>query len=83
MATLYVENVAEEIYAAIRERAKRNRRSIAAEVAEALAREFPGARELSRRRAAFRRALELQAETPTSAGPFPAAEEMIRELRAR
>ncbi len=83
MATLYVENVAEEIYAAIRERAKRNRRSIAAEVLEALAREFPGARELSRRRAAFRRALQLQAAAPAGPGPFPTAEEMVRELRAR
>lgn len=83
MATVYVENVAEEVYTAIRERAKRNRRSIAAEISEVLAREFPGARELSRRRAAFRRALELQAETPAAAGPFPSAEEMIRELRAR
>jgi plasmid stability protein len=83
MATVYVENVAEEVYAAIRERAKRNRRSIAAEISEVLAREFPGARELSRRRAAFRRALELQAEAPAAAGPFPTAEEMVRELRAR
>ena len=83
MATLYVENVSEAIYTAIRERAKRNRRSIAAEVSEVLAREFPGARELARRRAAFRRALKLQAAAPAGRGPFPSTEEMVRELRAR
>ena len=36
MATLYVENVPDELYEALRKRARRNRKSIAAEVLELL-----------------------------------------------
>ena len=83
MATLYVENVPEDLYEAIRERAKKNRKSIAAEVMEVLASNFPTKAELQRRKAFYKRILKFQAETPLVPGPHPSAEEMVREDRER
>jgi plasmid stability protein len=50
MATLYVENVPDEIYQARRKRARTNRQSIAAEVILLLKHNIPTAEELKRRR---------------------------------
>jgi len=83
MATLYVENVPEAIYKALRERARKNRKSIAAEVIELLEQNVPTAEELRRRREFARRMRELSSREPLSPGPFPSAEEMIREDRER
>ncbi len=49
MATLYVENVPDEIYKALRRRARANRKSIAAEVISLLEQNIPTAAELKRR----------------------------------
>jgi plasmid stability protein len=83
MATLYVENVPDEIYKALRKRAKANRRSIAAEVISLLERNIPTAEELKRRQQFYDRLAELRARPPLTPGPFPSAEEMIREDRER
>jgi plasmid stability protein len=83
MATLYVENVPEEIYKALRKRAKANRKSIAAEVISLLERNIPTAEELKRRQQFYDRLAELRARPPVTPGPFPSAEEMIREDRER
>lgn len=83
MATLYVENVPDDLYEAIRERAKKDRRSIAAEVIEALGSHFPTKAELRRRKALYKKILEFQAREPLTPGPHPSAEEMIREDRER
>jgi len=83
MPTLYVENVPADLYAALRRRAKQNRTSIASEVISLLKREVPTAAELKRRKQLFERVLELQSRPPLTPGPFPAAEEMIREDRER
>jgi hypothetical protein len=83
MRTLYVENVPEELYEAIRKRAKENRTSLAREVLTALAQHFPTAEELKRRRRFFDAMTKLRAQKPLSAGPFPSVEEMIREDRER
>jgi plasmid stability protein len=83
MATLYVENVPDAIYKALRARAKKNRKSIAAEVIELLKVNIPTEAELKRRREVFERFAELRAKPPLSPGPFPSAEEMIREDRER
>jgi plasmid stability protein len=83
MATLYVENVPEPIYKALRERARKNRKSIAAEVIELLEQNIPTADELKRRREFARRMREISSREPLSSGPFPSAEEMIREDRER
>jgi len=83
MATLYVENVPDEIYKALRKRAKANRKSIAAEVIEMLKRNVPTEEELRRRRRAFEALARIRESAPLTPGPFPSAEEMIREDRER
>jgi plasmid stability protein len=83
MATLYVENVPDAIYKALRKRAKANRSSIAAEVIELLKRHIPTDAELKKRREIYDRLAELRARPPLSPGPSPSAEEMIREDRER
>jgi plasmid stability protein len=83
MATLYVENVPDSIYKALRERARKNRKSIAAEVIELLEQNVPTAEELRGRREFARRMRELSSRPPLTPGPFPSAEEMVREDRER
>lgn len=83
MATLYVENVPDEIYNALRKRARANRKSIAAEVIAILEWHVPTEEELKRRRKAFDGLARLRAMEPLSPGPFPTSEEMIREDRER
>jgi DNA polymerase sigma len=83
MPTLYVENVPAELYEAILARARKNRSSIAAEVLELLQQNIPTAKELKRREQIFQRILRLQSQRPLSRGPFPSAEEMVREDRER
>jgi plasmid stability protein len=83
MPTLYVENIPTDLYQALRKRARENRKSIAAEVISLLERNVPTAKELQRRREFYERMAELRAYRPGSAGPFPTAEEMIREDRDR
>lgn len=83
MATLYVENVPDELYDALRQRARKNRKSIAAEVLTLLEQNVPTARELKARRDFIRRLERLRLEPSPSPGPFPSTEEMLREDRSR
>jgi len=83
MPTLYVENVPKDLYQALRARARKNRSSIAAEVIALLKDRVPTAAELKRRQRAFEELMRLQASVPPLPGPFPSAEEMIREDRER
>ena len=83
MATLYVENVPDALYEALREQARRRRKSIAAEVIELLENNVVTADELRARRAFARKMREFASREPLSEGPFPSAEEMIREDRER
>ena len=83
MATLYVENVPDDLYKALRERARQHRKSIAAEVLTLLEQNVPTARELKARREAIRRLAELRTQPSPSPGPFPSTEEMQREDRER
>jgi len=83
MATLYVENVPEAVYKALRQRARKHRKSIAAEVIELLEQSIPTEEELKRRRRAVEGLARLRAKPPLSPGPLPSAEEMIREDRER
>lgn len=83
MATLYVENVPDDLYEALRRRAKQRRSSIAAEVIKALKVTIPTAAELRRRHEFYKKVLEYQSQAPLTPGPFPSAEEMIREDRER
>jgi plasmid stability protein len=83
MPTLYVENVPKDLYEALRARARKNRSSIAAEVIEMLKDTVPTAAELKRRRQFYDELREIQAHKPPGKGPFPSAEEVIREDRER
>jgi plasmid stability protein len=83
MATLYVENVPDAVYKALRERARKNRKSIAAEVIALLEQYVPTAEELRRRREFARQMKRISSQEPLSPGPFPSVEEMIREDRDR
>ncbi len=83
MATLYVENVPDDLYEALRKHAKRERRSIAAEVIQVLQDNFPTEEVLKRRGELLKRAREFSRHKPLTPGPFPTTEEMIREDRER
>jgi plasmid stability protein len=83
MPTLYVENVPEDVYKTLRRRARANRTSIAGEVIELLEHFVPTEADLKRRRKVFDELAKLRALPPLSPGPFPSAEEMIREDRER
>lgn len=83
MATLYVENVPEDLYEAVRARAQRNRTSISAEVLALLAENVPTPNEVARRKALLERARRLRSRRSSAPGPFPSVEEMLREDRAR
>jgi plasmid stability protein len=83
MATLYVENVPDDVYKALKKRAKVANTSVAAEVIALLKRNVPTEAHLKRRRALYNRLAELRARPPLTPGPFPPVEEMIREDRER
>ena len=83
MATLYVENVPDELYEALRKQARKNRKSIAAEVLELLEQSIPTERQLKARRAAFRRLERLASQPSPPTGPFQSVEDMLREDRSR
>ncbi len=83
MATLYVENVPNDLYAALRKRAKDHRRSIAAEVLSILEQLIPTEKELRARREFVRKLAHLRSLPSPGPGPFPSAEEMVREDRER
>ena len=83
MPTLYVENVPEDLYEALRKRARQNRTSISAEVIEALTQMVPTEEELARRAEFLKFALKAQSRKPRGRGPFPTAEEMVSEDRER
>ncbi|HKS81957.1 MAG TPA: hypothetical protein VJR23_10680 [Candidatus Acidoferrales bacterium] len=82
MATLYVENVPDEIYEALRNRARARRRSIAAEVVSLLEENIPTERELRARRN-FLRKLQDSLARRKPAGNFASTEQTLREDRGR
>jgi len=83
MATLYVENVPDDVYQALRERARKHRKSIAAEVLSLLEENVPTEKELKRRREFVQKMQAMRSQKPLHPGPFPSTEEMQREDRQR
>jgi len=83
MPTLYVENVPKDLYEALRERAKKNHRSMAAEILAMMEVNIPTKKELKARRAFVRKLAALRALPSPGPGPFPSTEEMLREDRGR
>lgn len=82
MATLYVENVPDDVYAALRNRARQNRKSIAAEVLALLQQNIVTPAELKARKKLLRIAGQLRAKGGRSRS-YSSAEEMQREDRTR
>jgi plasmid stability protein len=83
MATLYVENVPDDLYKALRRRAKGNRTSMAAEVIVLLKQHIPTEEELRRRQKFFKELERLRSIPSPRPGAFPSTEEMLREERER
>jgi plasmid stability protein len=83
MATLYVENVPDDLYEALRKRARRQHRSIAAEVRVLLEESIPSEKELKRRKEVFRKLRNLKVTNTSSEASLPSSLEMIREDRDR
>jgi plasmid stability protein len=83
MATLYVENVPDELYEALRSQAKARRRSIAAEVVALLQENVLTAEALKSRNEWVRKITQLRKQEVASGRTYPSAEEMIREDRER
>jgi plasmid stability protein len=83
MATLYVENVPDELYEALRKRAKESRKSIAAEVVAMLAENIPTPDELKARRVFLERLRTLRATASKVTEGHSSTEEMQREDRSR
>ena len=83
MATLYVENVPEDLYEALRERDRQRRKSITAEVLSLLADNVVTAKERKARQQFLRQVQRLRLHRPRSAAGFPSSEEMQREDRGR
>ncbi len=82
MATLYVENVPDELYESLRARARANRRSISAETLSLLEQVLPTPSEVRRRAAFYQRVRRLRTrKAMTTTGP--SAEELLREDRQR
>jgi len=83
MPALYVENVPEDLYTALRDRARANKTSISAEVLTLLAENVPTAAELRRRKDLFDRIRELRTKRPPSPKFVRSAEDPTREDRER
>jgi plasmid stability protein len=83
MATLYVENVPEDLYEALRDRARQHRKSITAEVLSLLAENVVTAAERKARQQFLRQAQRLRSRRPRTTAAFPASEELQREDRVR
>lgn len=83
MPTLYVENVPNELYEALRKQARLKRKSIAAEVIELLQDHVVTEEELKRRRRIVAELKKIRLSPSPRKGPFPSAEEMVREDRER
>lgn len=83
MATLYVENIPDDLYEALRRQAKARRRSIAAEVLALLEENVPTAQEMKARHEWVRKLARLRKQHAGPGRGFPSAEETIREDRER
>ena len=83
MATLYVENVPDELYLSLRKRARENRKSIAAEIISLLERNIPTDAELKRRQQFYERMEKFGARKAAIRGTPKSVEAMLREDRER
>ena len=82
MATLYVENIPDDLYEALRARARTNRRSISAETIWTLEQMVPTPAEIRRRAAFYRQVRRIRKRTAGGARG-PSTEQLLREDRDR
>jgi plasmid stability protein len=82
MAALYVENVPDELYEALRKRARAGHRSMGAEITSLLKQNIPTEKELRSRRGLVQKLSKL-CSRGKSKKRFPTTEEMLRQDRAR
>lgn len=83
MATLYVENVPDDLYEALRDRARQHRKSITAEVLSLLAENVVTAAERKARQQFLRQVQRLRSHRSSSTALYPPSEELQREDRGR
>jgi plasmid stability protein len=83
MPTLYVENVPDDVYEALRERARQHRKSITSEVLSLLAENVVTAAERKDRQQFLRQVQRLRSRRPGSNAGFSTSEELQREDRGR
>ena len=83
MATLYVESIPDELYEALRQQARENHKSIAAEVVRLLADNVLTATERKARQQFLQHAQRVRSRRTLSRGVFPASEELQRQDRQR
>jgi len=83
MPTLYVENIPNELYEALRRQARAGHRSIAREVIALLERSVPTDDELRARRSWLRQLERSRKQRTRSRVRFPSTEEMQRKDRER
>jgi len=81
MATLYIENVPDELHMALRDRARQ--RSLASEVVSLLEENLPTAAELKRRNRFLLRVKRLGSRQVRRSPRWQSTEHMLREDRAR
>jgi plasmid stability protein len=82
MATLYVENIPDDLYEALRSRARQHRKSLAGEVLSLLEENVPTPAELRRRRQ-FLSCVQRIKSPKRSGRAFPTTEQLQREDRER
>lgn len=82
MPSLYVENVPDGLYEALRKRARKHGNSVAAEVISLLADNISTATELARRRRFLKNVIRMRSRKPSS-GSIRSAEGLLREDRLR
>lgn len=83
MPTLYVENVPEELYEALRSRAREHKKSISAEVLALLEENIPTASELARRQDLLKLATRMRSREARRSSGFESTEETLRRDRLR
>ncbi|MGH9575263.1 MAG: FitA-like ribbon-helix-helix domain-containing protein [Candidatus Acidiferrales bacterium] len=82
MRTIKIENVPNNLYKALRARARESKRSISAEIVCLLRESIPTEDELRKRRAFYRKVLRMQKRKQSTSTAFSSSEDMVREDRA-
>jgi plasmid stability protein len=83
MPTLHVRNVPQDLYKALRKRARVAHRSIAAEVLTLLEENIPTAKNLKAQHEFVRKIVRMRSKQSNPRRAFPSAEELLRQDRAR